>query len=102
MGDYISISEAKVAVYEKHKQDLQYLKRLVKENLDKKAYQNIFILTDEKTANYSAYIGMTKKNGKKSQTMGKKCSKEEFYAFLRKEVLAAIPKDSETEYLREE
>lgn len=102
LGNYISISEAKVAVYEKHKQDLQYLKRLVKENLDKKAYQNIFIRADEKIANYSTYIGMTKINGKKSQSNSKKCGKEEFYAFLKKEVLAAIPEDTITEYLREE
>ena len=102
LGNYISISEAKVAIYEKHKQDLQYLKRLVKENLGKREYQNIFIRADEKIANYSAYIGMTKINGKKSQMIGKKCSKEEFYAFLKKEVLATIPEDSMTEYLREE
>lgn len=102
LGEYALISEAKVAVWEKHRSDLKYLKNLVKENLDKAAYQNLFVKTDEKLANYSAYIGMTKKNGKKKELAGKKCSKEDFYAYLKKNVLEVIADERKTKYLREE
>jgi len=37
----------------------------------------------EKQANYSAYIGMVKKNGKKVP-IDKKCTKADFYSFLKK------------------
>lgn len=33
LGSYRSISEAKTALYEKHKKDLRYLKKLVKKHL---------------------------------------------------------------------
>lgn len=102
LGEYTLISEAKIAVWEKHRSDLKYLKNLVKENLDKAAYQNLFVKTDEKLANYSAYIGMTKKNGKKKELAGKKCSKEDFYAYLKKNVLEVIADERKTKYLREE
>ena len=39
LGEYKSISEAKVASYEKHKNDLTYLKDLVKDNLPKEEYK---------------------------------------------------------------
>lgn len=102
LGEYALISEAKVAVWEKHRSDLKYLKNLVKENLDKAAYQDLFVKTDEKLVNYSAYIGMTKKNGKKKELAGKKCSKEDFYAYLKKNVLEVIADERKTKYLREE
>lgn len=102
LGDYGFISEAKVALYDKHKKDLLHLKRLVKANLGKEVYKNIFILTDEKKANYCAYIGMTKVNGKKCEVAGKQCSKEEFYAFLKKEVVGGIKDEEKTAYIKEE
>lgn len=102
LGTHTSVSEAKVALYEKHKKDLKYLKSLIKENLSKEIYKNVFIKTDEKTANYSAYIGMTKRNGKKQEMTGKQCKKEEFYSFLKKEVLNNIADIEKTEYLKKE
>ncbi len=102
LGDYQSISEAKTAVYEKHKTDLMYLKKLVRDNLSKEEYRNIFVKTDEKTANYCAYIGMTKKNGKKQDMEGKLCSREDFYGFLKKSVIGAIGDDEKTKYLQDE
>jgi len=102
LGDSSSVSQAKVESYEKHKSDLAYLKKLVKENLSTEAYRNIFIKTDEKIANYCAYVGMTKKNGRKCDIEGKQCSKSDFYAYLRKNVLNVIEDEEKTEYLREE
>ena len=102
LGDYRSISDAKVAVYEKHQKDLKYLKRLVKENLGKEIYNEVFIKTDEKLQNYSAYAGMTKKNGVKTEMGGKRCDKKAFYDYLKKRVVNAIADESKTEYLRSE
>ncbi|MCM1088019.1 MAG: type II CRISPR RNA-guided endonuclease Cas9 [Muribaculaceae bacterium] len=102
LGTYPSISEAKTALYEKHGEDLIYLKKLVREKLGKEVYQKVFVKTDEKTANYSAYIGMTKVNGKKQEIAGKQCSKEDFYAFLKKEVIARIEDEEAVSYMKEE
>lgn len=99
LGDYSSVSEAKVAVYEKHKKDLAYLKKLVKENLDKETYREIFVRTDEKLFNYSAYIGMTKVNGRKVQIAGKQCNKKDFYEYLKKTVLSKV---EDADYLKNE
>lgn len=102
LGDYHSISDAKVAFYEKHQKDLIYLKKLVKENLSKDIYKDIFVRSNEKLQNYSAYIGMTKKNGIKSEIEGKRCDRKAFYDFLKKTVVNVIPDETKTEYLRAE
>lgn len=102
LGDYQSISDAKVALYEKHKKDLRYLKDLVKENLDSQVYKDIFVKTDDKMTNYSAYIGMTKVNGKKVPLAGKQCTKDEFYSFLKKHVQTVLGDLPEAEYLNTE
>lgn len=102
LGEYSSISAAKVSVYEKHKKDLRYLKKLVKENLDTETYKDIFVRTDDKMANYSAYIGMTKKNGRKVPLAGKQCNKADFYAFLKKNVVGRLEGVADIEYLKSE
>lgn len=102
LGDYASISEAKVALYEKHRHDLAYLKKLVRNHLDADIYREIFVKTDEKTANYCAYIGMTKVNGKKQEIAGKQCKKEDFYQYLKKKVLDVLDEVEDAGYLREE
>lgn len=101
LGDNATISEAKVAVFEKHKKDLNYLKKLVKENLSKDIYKEIFVKTEEKLSNYSAYIGMCKINGRKVQIEGKQCDQGDFYAYLKKRVVEQIDGD-EVEYLKTE
>ena len=102
LGDYSSISEAKVALYEKHAYDLQYLKKVAKEYLTDKEYKELFVVSNEKIANYPAYIGMTKKNGKKVEIQGKQASKEEFYDYLKKKVLVKLGDVSVVEYLQSE
>ena len=102
LGKYTSISEAKVATYEKHKSDLQFLKKIVRKYLTKEEYKDIFVSTSDKLKNYSAYIGMTKINGKKVDLHSKRCSKEEFYDFIKKNVLKKLEGQPEYEYLKEE
>lgn len=102
LGKYTSISEAKVATYEKHKSDLQFLKKIVRKYLTKEEYKDIFVSTSDKLKNYSAYIGMTKINGKKVDLQSKRCSKEEFYDFIKKNVLKKLEGQPEYEYLKEE
>lgn len=98
LGEYKSISEAKVASYEKHKKDLTYLKDLVKDNLPKEEYKKLFSEGKDKTTNYCAYIG--KIPGKEFK--GKKCSKKEFEDYLKKNVIAPITDENKTKYPREE
>jgi CRISPR-associated endonuclease Csn1 len=101
LGNQSSLSEAKIDVYEKHKKDLRYLKKLVKEELGIETYKKIFSATDEKK-NYCSYIGMTMKNGKKIPLSGSKCIKDDFYSYLKKQVVEKISDAEKTKYLTEE
>lgn len=101
LKDYDSISESKVVLYEKHKEDLKYLKKVVKKYLPKE-YKRIFVYSKDKVCNYPAYIGMTKVNGKKISLDGKKCSREDFYKFIKKNVIEKINDSEVTSYLLEE
>lgn len=78
MGDAPYISIAKVRIYDKHRTDLQWLKGYIRKNCPDK-YQDTF-RRHEKKNNYAAYIGMDKQKG------FKKCKREDFYAFLKKEI----------------
>ncbi len=102
LKDSQSISDAKVKIYEKHKKDLVYLKTLVKKYMTKEKYDQIFVKTEGKLCNYCSYIGMTKKNGKKIDLESKRCSKEEFYDFLKKTVLKKLESAQECIYLKDE
>lgn len=96
---YDSVSEAKVASYEKHRQDLKKLKTLLKEKAPSQ-YRRVFGYPVKKEENYSAYIGMVKVNGRKKPLDDKTCSREKFYAFLKK-ILADIEDSRAQEILRE-
>ncbi|MDE6566587.1 MAG: type II CRISPR RNA-guided endonuclease Cas9 [Lachnospiraceae bacterium] len=97
LGSSNYLSEAKIRIYDKHRKDLDKLKDLLRS--DKSVYNKVFGVPD-KTANYSAYIGMVKKNGKK-QPIENNCSREEFYDFLRK-TLKAFSSTAEKETVVEE
>ncbi len=102
LGDSSSISEAKVKTYEKHKQDLKYLKTIVREHLPSEVYKKVFVETSDKLDNYCAYIGMTKKNGRKVDLQSKQCDKDAFYDFLKKTVIKNITDSTVKEYLEKE
>ena len=78
MGEDKYISLSKVRIYEKHKSDLKWLKEYVRTNCPEK-YDEVFRRRENK-ANYAAYIGMDKHKG------FKKCTREDFYAFIKKEL----------------
>ena len=76
------ISQAKVAVYDRHKDDLKQLKDFVKKTYSDDIYQKVFLRVCEN--NYVAYSGNVK-NVKENLGGYKKCgNREDFCAFLRK------------------
>ena len=102
LGGSTSISDANVRAYEKHKADLKYLKAVVKEYFPKEVYNAVFVESSDKLNNYPAYIGMTKKNGKKVSLEGKRCSREEFMDFLKKNIVVKLPDEEAKMYLQSE
>lgn len=78
MGEEKYISAAKVKIYDKHKADLKILKDYVATNCPEK--KALIFRRQDKVKNYAAYIGMDKGKG-----FGK-CSKDEFYKFLKNEI----------------
>ena len=81
LGGNSCISEAMVALYEKHKTDLATLKQFVKGNYSQEIYHKIFRSRKEE-ANYVNYIGYNQSKGRKQAVS--KCKAEDFYKFLTK------------------
>lgn len=102
IGDSKTISEAKVKVYEKHKADLARLKTLVREELTENEYKELFVKTNIKKCNYCSYIGMTKKNGHKVTMEEKACNRDDFYKYLKKDILGKIKNNKEADEILEE
>lgn len=98
MGEYHYISEAKVAVYDKHKADLKVLKRVLKQRPD--IYAKIFREPGSSAnKNYSAYVGVCKVKGKKAAI--EKCSYEDFTKTL-KSCLKDTPDSNDKDYISRE
>lgn len=76
------ISEAKVKVYQQHKEDLQALKAFVKKYVPDKYYE-IFRKSAKELKNYTAYAYNVKSVSGKELPKGK-ASKDDFYAYLKK------------------
>ncbi|MCD8286698.1 MAG: type II CRISPR RNA-guided endonuclease Cas9 [Clostridia bacterium] len=84
MNGHAYISDAKVERYEKHKADLAYLKAYVRKNCPER-YASVFCgqrsrMKAGRVSNYAGYVGM---DSRKSVT---RCSKEEFYKFLKNDL----------------
>lgn len=98
MGEHRYISEAKIAVYDKHKADLKVLKRVLKQS--PKAYAEIFREPGSSAnKNYSAYVGVCKVKGKKAAI--EKCSYEDFTKTL-KSCLKDMPDSDDKDYISRE
>lgn len=74
------LSEAKVKIYDKHGEDLRKLKNVVLRLIPDKF--NETFKSNEKTNNYTAYIGKCKINGRKENPKAN-CSREDFYKFIK-------------------
>lgn len=95
MGNHKYLSEAKIDIYEQHKKDLAVLKRVFK------AQPHIFdsLFKGEEKCSYSAYIGTYKIGGQK-QNVDKKCTAEDFYAYVQK-LLKSVPESKDKNYIIE-
>lgn len=82
---YSCISEAKKALYDKHKSDLKNLKYIVKKYLPDK-YEEVFqssstgVKKSEALNNYAAYVGIVRYKGEKQYIA--KTSKADFYKYI--------------------
>lgn len=99
LGGEERISDAMIVIYEKHRQDLMYLKKFVREHLGKDVYVTVFKSTKE-GANYVNYIGYTKP--KKQKINVKKCGLEDFSKFLKKVIEERQDTFSEAALLQKE
>ncbi len=88
----LTISQSKVKAFNKHKEDLAILKRLLKS--DKHIYKNMFKADEKGLANYVHYI----KQGRKDETG---CSCEDFYKYTKK-VVESLPDSSDKAYILNE
>ena len=90
-----------MADYEKHKKDLQLLKKVLKEKFPPEVRKKILNESQKGLANYPAYIGMTRHNGRKEVIDGH-CSREDFYKLLDKEVLKNLEDCEEKAYIQQQ
>ncbi len=93
LGGSSCVSAAMVSLYEKHKKDLELLKKFVKENYAQEIYYKIF-RSKKENANYVNYIGYNQSKNKKQSVS--KCKIEDFYKFLKKILQTKDVADKET------
>lgn len=102
------LSCAKVADYEKHKKDLKNLKAAIRndgigdEEEKRNLYKQTFGIPEKGEANYSKYIGMTASKGSKFVIDGAKCSKYDFYKFVKKNIIPKLKDGELKEYIEKE
>jgi CRISPR-associated endonuclease Csn1 len=89
LGSSSSLSEAMVHRYEVHKKDLTALKEYVRKHCPEK-FDVLFEKYDGNVANYVRYVGLNSVKGKRVRY--EHCSREDFYAYVRKEILGLTPK----------
>lgn len=81
------LSQARVASYEKHKEDLKLLKNVIRKYCNKEDYDNFF--NSEADGSYASYVGSY--NSKtKQRRVGNKRSSEELYKAIKK-LLKNVP-----------
>lgn len=103
LNDCDYLCDAMCNIYDEHSKDLKLLKKYVKtcHSSNKQKIFGIYFIDngkkgktiDEKVCNYAKYIGSTINGGKMLKY--KKCTIDEFYSFLKKEL--DIKKDSDNE-----
>lgn len=102
LGDEIYLSYAKTKVYNKHKKDLHLLRKVLKEYCEQSVYDEVMKDVSKKIDNYCAYIGYTRINGQKIQTVNKKVGQEKLCAYLKKKIEKLPNADANVAYLKRE
>ncbi len=97
LGDSRFLSDAKIAVYEKHKKDLKVLKTVLKQ--DTAAYNEIFKSTGK--ASYAAYVKHATTGKKEKLPIEKSVSAEDFYKEIKKK-LEKLPDSADKNYILQE
>lgn len=77
-----TISQVKIEQFDKHRAELKQLKEIVRLYAPE-TYNKVFRTANEK-GNYASYVGSTNCGDGKKQT--EHCNKDDFYAFLKKEL----------------
>ncbi|MGL5258445.1 MAG: type II CRISPR RNA-guided endonuclease Cas9 [Proteocatella sp.] len=86
------LSYAKVDDYEKHKKDLEILKKFVRKECDTDTYNKIFKANDLH-GNYASYVRQSRTKSRKLEIL-KSCTQEDLYKFLKKQ----LPKSESEEF----
>lgn len=81
IGEYGSISKAKTASYNQHKEDLKLLKQLLKEYPDK--YNEVFKEEKKDLNNYASYSKMSRQVFEDNEKGSKFCTQGDFCKYLR-------------------
>lgn len=90
-GEEPYLSFSKVRTFDKHAEDLKRLKRAVKTFCPEK-YDEIFRKAEKGKNNYCAYIGMSKKNGRKIP-IEHRCTQEELCKYLHGILKGKLPEN---------
>lgn len=98
MKGYTYLSEARVADYEKHKQDLALLKKVIRK-YKPESYDDMF--RDMKSGNYSAYVNSVNGIRKKRRNV-KGRNREEFYKTVKKLIDKMPKEDDDIQYILNE
>lgn len=96
LGNNKYLSDSRVEMYERHRQDLQDLKLLLAE-YDKDAYEKIFRTMD--IGSYSAYVGSVNSHGNKIRRLGTTSAssgtaKDELYKLVKKVLNNSVPENN--------
>lgn len=98
LNGHAFLSEAKVAVYEEHREDLRLLKKVVRQYCPEE-YAEIFRSEKEKV-NYSAYVGISKNNGAKNRP-DKTCVQADLLKYLANKLKGIQTDDPDYQYVME-
>ncbi|MFA6866984.1 MAG: type II CRISPR RNA-guided endonuclease Cas9 [Clostridia bacterium] len=77
------ISDAMIEIYDNHKTDLKKLKNVMRDYISTE-YDNMFNVADKGINNYCKYTGHLRNKNKQNGLIEKKCSKEDFYKYVKK------------------
>ena len=95
LGDAHTLSEAKIKLYEQHREDLKLLKRILKPY--PAAYAEMF--KKMRKSNYSAYVGLCKEK-KRKLPKEKMAVKEDFYKNVKSAIKDLTDSSDKTEILQ--